>query len=66
MNFGDRAANGQSNSRAAAVGVHGAAAIEEVEDAALIAGGETEIHGADAAAVSFPEFFDLLDSFAER
>ena len=34
--------------------------------AALIAGGETEIHGSDAAAVSFPEFFDLLDSLAER
>ena len=34
--------------------------------AALIADGETEIHGADAAAVSFPEFFDLLDSLAER
>jgi 3-phosphoshikimate 1-carboxyvinyltransferase len=28
--------------------------------AALAAGGESAIHGADAASVSFPEFFDLL------
>ena len=34
--------------------------------AALIADGETEIRGAEAAAVSFPEFFDLLDSLVER
>jgi 3-phosphoshikimate 1-carboxyvinyltransferase len=34
--------------------------------AALIAGGDTEIRGSDAAAVSFPEFFDLLDSLVER
>ena len=30
--------------------------------AALIAEGDTEIRGAEAAAVSFPEFFELLDS----
>lgn len=34
--------------------------------AALIADGDTEIRGAEAAAVSFPEFFDLLDSLVER
>ncbi len=34
--------------------------------AALRATGECRIHGADAAAISFPEFFDLLDLVAER
>jgi 3-phosphoshikimate 1-carboxyvinyltransferase len=34
--------------------------------AALRAEGETVIHGADAAAISFPEFFDLLDQVTER
>ncbi|HEV2275886.1 MAG TPA: 3-phosphoshikimate 1-carboxyvinyltransferase [Acidobacteriaceae bacterium] len=34
--------------------------------AALRAEGETIIHGAEAAAISFPEFFDLLDRIAER
>ena len=34
--------------------------------AALIADGETEIRDAEAAAVSFPEFFELLDSLVER
>jgi 3-phosphoshikimate 1-carboxyvinyltransferase len=34
--------------------------------AALRAEGETLIQGADAAAISFPEFFDLLDLVAER
>jgi 3-phosphoshikimate 1-carboxyvinyltransferase len=34
--------------------------------AALRAQGETEIHGAEAAAVSFPEFFDYLDELAVR
>ena len=34
--------------------------------AALRAEGETVIHGAEAAAISFPEFFDLLDQVAER
>jgi 3-phosphoshikimate 1-carboxyvinyltransferase len=34
--------------------------------AALRAEGETEIHGAEAAAVSFPEFFDYLDELAIR
>ena len=33
---------------------------------ALRAKGESLIHGAEAAAVSFPEFFDLLDLVAER
>jgi len=34
--------------------------------AALIAEGESEINDAECVAVSFPEFFELLDSVAER
>ncbi len=34
--------------------------------AALKAEGETLIQGAESAAISFPEFFDLLDQVAER
>ena len=34
--------------------------------AALRAEGDTLIQGAEAAAISFPEFFDLLDQVAER
>jgi 3-phosphoshikimate 1-carboxyvinyltransferase len=34
--------------------------------AALRATGVTEIHGAEAAAISFPEFFTHLDSLAQR
>jgi 3-phosphoshikimate 1-carboxyvinyltransferase len=34
--------------------------------AALRAQGETVIQGAESAAISFPEFFDLLDQVAER
>ncbi len=34
--------------------------------AALRAAGETVIRGAESAAISFPEFFDLLDRIAER
>lgn len=34
--------------------------------AALRAEGETVIRGAESAAISFPEFFDLLDQVAER
>jgi 3-phosphoshikimate 1-carboxyvinyltransferase len=34
--------------------------------AALRASGDTVIHGAESAAISFPEFFDLLDRVAER
>ncbi len=34
--------------------------------AALRAEGETTIRGAESAAISFPEFFDLLDLIAER
>ena len=34
--------------------------------AALRAKGETEIHGAEAASISFPEFFDWLDELAIR
>ncbi len=34
--------------------------------AALRAEGETTILGAESAAISFPEFFEMLDSIAER
>ena len=34
--------------------------------AALAAGGETRIHGADAARISFPEFFQQLEALALR
>jgi 3-phosphoshikimate 1-carboxyvinyltransferase len=34
--------------------------------AALRATGDTLIQGADSAAISFPEFFDLLDQVTER
>ncbi len=34
--------------------------------AALRATGDTEIHGAEAASISFPEFFDWLDDLAVR
>jgi 3-phosphoshikimate 1-carboxyvinyltransferase len=34
--------------------------------AALIAEGETEIEGSECVAISFPEFFTLLDSLAEK
>ena len=34
--------------------------------AALRAEGDTEIHGAEAAAISFPEFFPLLESLSVR
>ena len=34
--------------------------------AALIAEGESELVGADAVAVSFPEFFEMLESVTER
>jgi 3-phosphoshikimate 1-carboxyvinyltransferase len=34
--------------------------------AGLLATGETEINGAECVSVSFPEFFDLLESVVER
>ncbi len=34
--------------------------------AALRASGPTEIHGAESAAISFPEFFDFLDRITEQ
>lgn len=34
--------------------------------AALRATGDTEIQGAESAAISFPEFFSYLDSLAQR
>jgi len=37
-----------------------------VSIAALRATGDTEIHGAEAASISFPEFFTSLDALAQR
>ena len=34
--------------------------------AGLVAEGDTEIVGSECVAVSFPEFFDLLESVIER
>jgi 3-phosphoshikimate 1-carboxyvinyltransferase len=34
--------------------------------AALRAEGDTEINGAEVAAISFPEFYTLLESLAQR
>jgi 3-phosphoshikimate 1-carboxyvinyltransferase len=34
--------------------------------AALLAEGESEIEGTDCVAVSFPEFFETLESVVER
>jgi 3-phosphoshikimate 1-carboxyvinyltransferase len=34
--------------------------------AALLATGETEIRGSECVAISFPEFYELLHSVAER
>ncbi len=34
--------------------------------AALRAAGDTEIHGAESAAISFPEFFEFLDRITQR
>jgi 3-phosphoshikimate 1-carboxyvinyltransferase len=34
--------------------------------AALIADGESEITGAECVSVSFPEFYELLESLVER
>jgi 3-phosphoshikimate 1-carboxyvinyltransferase len=34
--------------------------------AALRADGETQIKGADAAVISYPEFFDVLDSLLQK
>jgi 3-phosphoshikimate 1-carboxyvinyltransferase len=34
--------------------------------AALRAEGETKIHGAESARISFPEFFEMLESVVER
>jgi 3-phosphoshikimate 1-carboxyvinyltransferase len=34
--------------------------------AALLATGETEITGSECVAISFPEFYELLHSVAER
>jgi 3-phosphoshikimate 1-carboxyvinyltransferase len=34
--------------------------------AALRASSENIIHGAEAAAISFPEFFNFLDELAQR
>jgi 3-phosphoshikimate 1-carboxyvinyltransferase len=65
---------GASSKRSGATKLHGAT-IDSFGDhriamafsvAALIADGDTEIRGSEAAAVSFPEFFELLNSLVER
>jgi 3-phosphoshikimate 1-carboxyvinyltransferase len=58
---------GPSKLRGAKIDSHGDHRIAmSFTVAGLIAEGETEIVGADCVAVSFPEFFDLLESVTER
>ena len=59
--------NGPTKLRGARVDSHGDHRIAmSFTIAGLIADGETEIVDADCVAVSFPEFFDLLESVVER
>lgn len=59
--------NGPTRLRSAAIDSYGDHRIAMAFSvAALIAEGDTEIRGSEAAAVSFPEFFDLLHSLIER
>jgi 3-phosphoshikimate 1-carboxyvinyltransferase len=58
---------GPTKLRGAAIDSHGDHRIAmSFTIAGLVAEGETEIIGADCVAVSFPEFFDLLESVTER
>jgi 3-phosphoshikimate 1-carboxyvinyltransferase len=58
---------GPSKLRGAKIDSHGDHRIAmSFTVAGLIAEGDTEIVGADCVAVSFPEFFDLLESVTER
>jgi 3-phosphoshikimate 1-carboxyvinyltransferase len=59
--------NGPTKLRGAKIDSHGDHRIAmSFTIAGLVAEGETEIVGADCVAVSFPEFFDLLQSVVER
>ena len=66
--FGDGlAVSGPTQLRGALIDSHGDHRIAMAFSvAALIAEGETEIVGADCVAISFPEFFTLLESLAQR
>jgi 3-phosphoshikimate 1-carboxyvinyltransferase len=59
--------NGPTKLRGAAIDSYGDHRIAMAFSvAALLADGDTEIRGSEAAAVSFPEFFELLDSLIVR
>ena len=59
--------NGPTKLRGASINSHGDHRIAmSFSIAGLVAESETEIVGADCVAVSFPEFFDLLQSVVER
>ena len=61
------AVSGPTRLRGASVDSHGDHRIAMAFSvAALIADGETEIAGAECVAISFPEFFTLLESLAKR
>ena len=61
------AVSGRTQLRGALLDSHGDHRIAMAFSvAALIADGETEIAGAECVAISFPEFFTLLESLAKR
>ena len=61
------AVNGPTLLRGAAIDSYGDHRIAMAFSvAALIADGETEIKNSECVAISFPEFFDLLNTLAER
>jgi len=61
------AVSGPTQLRAAAIDSYGDHRIAMAFSvAALIADGETEIKNSECVAISFPEFFDLLNALAER
>lgn len=61
------AVSGPTQLRGARIDSHGDHRIAMAFSvAALIAKGETEISGAECVAISFPEFFTLLESLAKR
>lgn len=61
------AVSGPAQLRGALIDSHGDHRIAMAFSvAALIANGETEIAGAECVAISFPEFFALLESLAKR
>jgi 3-phosphoshikimate 1-carboxyvinyltransferase len=61
------AVSGPAQLRGASIDAHGDHRIAMAFSvAALIAKGETEIAGAECVAISFPEFFTLLESLVQR